>query len=746
MAQRGSVRHYLGLTGDVLTCHLCMLQTATAPTLFLFWRTTWDGSKTMRRLISPIVAPSLLTICLCVCSDLTYNNPTSPIPTPEIDSLARSGVVLTQHYSHSLCTPSRAALLTGRYHINTGLHYVLAPGTPAGLPADIPTLPMLLRRDAGYRAEMVGKWHLGHAFASQTPTGRGFQRFTGIYMWDTDSYDKTFTELPWDSPIAVDWVREEVVEDGAPVAFPFLEDQQVRFTHYAEPRHATEAIAREAVAAMERHVAEHSAEPLFLYVAFTAAHSPLQPLPRHTTPCEHIPHSWRRDFCGVVGGLDEAVGNVTRAARATLGENTVFIFASDNGGSPWFGGNNQPLRGSKATPLEGGVKTPSFLVDFSANQRFFGGGDGGGGDGAARCLAEAEFLPRYHHGTDQRVFAGLFHISDWLPTLLALAGAGPEGSDVDGVNMLPSLRAASSGGGDCAGGEGTTARNEMLIELYDAENFAFGESLAAYRYGRYKLVDGIVRDDASYFESRVDRLNCSETSLLRSLTETVNRGVDWLFGAAKADLLRITLTHVILQDQLTRPQKLGLVPTRRLFDLAQDPLEETNLLEHWSQFSSQRQEELANVVAHMTTKIGHFRRNMRRPQPAHRITPLDEWRQQTRVAGDCSANPHIPASHCGFTHPWLNHSASVEDWDEDVFRVPGLLSISDHSVLRARDMMLRGAVSLLLLSLLVTLLRLCFGRIPKPAVVDAGDKKKKKDKKKDSDGVAESKAAKSKEE
>lgn len=585
---------------------------------------------------------------------------------------------------------------------------------------------------------MVGKWHLGHAFASQTPTGRGFQRFTGIYMWDTDSYDKTFTELPWDSPIAVDWVREEVIDDSVqPSSFPFLNEQRVRFTHYAEPRHATEAIALEAIAAMERHAAEHSGDPLFLYVAFTAAHSPLQPLVRHTAQCEHIPHLWRRDFCGVVGGLDEAIGNLTRAAEKTLGESTVFIFASDNGGSPWFGGNNQPLRGSKATPLEGGIKTPSFVVDFSANQRFLGS--------VADCVAglERTFLPRYHHEDNQRVFPGLFHISDWLPTLLALAGADAS-SDIDGINMLRSLRSASWGNDNCTVSVGATSRNEMLIELYDAENFAFGESMAAYRLGSYKLVDGILRDDAFYFESHSDRLNCSEDSLLRSLTERVNRGIDWLFGTAKADLLRITLTHVLLQDQLTRSQKLGLIPTWRLYDLSEDPHEEINLFERWSELSSPRQEELTDVVAHMTAKIDHYRRGMRRPQPAHRITPLDEWRQLTRVAGDCSANPRIPASYCGFTHPWLNHSANIHDWDEDVFQVPGLLSISDHSVLRARDMMLRGTVSLLLLSVLLTLFRLCFGRIPKPAVPDSGDKKKKKDKKKESDGATESKAAKNK--
>lgn len=101
------------------------------------------------------------------------------IPTPNIDALAQKGVQLKQLYTHSLCTPSRAALLTGRYHINTGLTYVLTPGTPAGLPDNIATLPTVLKDVGNYSTSMVGKWHLGHCQRKQTPTGKGFESFTG---------------------------------------------------------------------------------------------------------------------------------------------------------------------------------------------------------------------------------------------------------------------------------------------------------------------------------------------------------------------------------------------------------------------------------------------------------------------------------------------------------------------------------------------------------------------------------------
>jgi arylsulfatase B len=81
-----------------------------------------------------------------------------------------------------------------------------------------------------------------------------------------------------------------------------------------------------------------TASPLFLYVAYTAAHSPLQPLPRHAAHCTHIPHTRRRDYCGMVVGLDEALCNLTATVESQLGNNTIMVVASDNGGSAYFGG------------------------------------------------------------------------------------------------------------------------------------------------------------------------------------------------------------------------------------------------------------------------------------------------------------------------------------------------------------------------------------------------------------------------
>ena len=150
-------------------------------------------------------------------------------------------------------------------------------------------------------------------------------------MWDADSYTKQFYAEPW-NPLMIDWVQE--YSNGT-------------YYHYAEPRHSTEAITSKAEEMMTQHAAEFGKKPLFLYVAYTAAHSPLQPLERHLNQCLHITHLWRRQFCGMVVGVDEGMKNLTRTAIETLGKDTIFVVTSDNGGSPWWGGMSQPYRGGK---------------------------------------------------------------------------------------------------------------------------------------------------------------------------------------------------------------------------------------------------------------------------------------------------------------------------------------------------------------------------------------------------------------
>ena len=204
------------------------------------------------------------------------------------------------HYVHSSCTPSRAALMTGRYSANVGLPCAIFPCSVAGLDDSYPTLPQLMR-GAGYSAHMVGKWHVGHSQWKQTPVGRGFESHVGSYMWSLEYFSK----LMWrdvSKPLTVDWGRH--FENGTS-------------EYFAEHRHTTVALTDEAINRMKDH---DGTKPLFLYVSFTAAHSPLQPESEWLEQCQHVPHPWRRHYCGLMVGLDIAVKDLVQGAKKYLGE------------------------------------------------------------------------------------------------------------------------------------------------------------------------------------------------------------------------------------------------------------------------------------------------------------------------------------------------------------------------------------------------------------------------------------------
>eukprot|EP01034_Spumella_vulgaris_P038086 gene38086-47000_t len=411
---------------------------------------------------------------------------------------------------------ARASIMTGRYHVNTGMNYVLAVASPGGLDPSIPTIPSLLKSQGHYSTAMAGKWHLGHAQHKMTPIGHGFDSFTGSYMWDVDSYSKQLYEVPW-HPLMIDWIAEHA--NGT-------------FRHYAEPLHATVAITVAAQDAIREHVSQglcchtkrpreilkhidddpasplsaltdedEERPPLFLYVPYTAAHSPLQPLPEHEAKCMHIKHHWRRGFCGMVVGMDEGIRNITETALDLLGTNTIVVVTSDNGGSPWFGGMNAPLRGSKSTPYEGGVRVPALIVDFTAEQRYLG--------------LHPKPISTPINTTQQRVYHGLMHSSDWLPTLLSYAGVSEEGQPegMDGLDFSQVLRRVpyqplpthSSLHNRLPGAEydlhGTSRsappllkevvespRKELLVEMYFSDDFIFGEELQSFILGDFKYV------------------------------------------------------------------------------------------------------------------------------------------------------------------------------------------------------------------------------------------------------------------
>lgn len=239
----------------------------------------------------------------------------SRIPTPNIDRMAAEGVRFTDFCSaSSVCSPARAALLSGRYPVRTGITGVLGPDDPGGIPATEVTLAGHLRR-AGYRTSCVGKWHLG-ARPGYLPLDRGFDEFFGL----------PYSHDMWPRPLMR---NNDVIESPANV----------------------ELLTRSFTEVAVEFIAENRERPFFLYVPYTAP---------------HIPLSVARRFRGAAPGglygatlreMDWSVGEILRAIRESgLDDNTLVLFSSDNG--PWYQGSSGPLRGRKREMWEGGVRVP----------------------------------------------------------------------------------------------------------------------------------------------------------------------------------------------------------------------------------------------------------------------------------------------------------------------------------------------------------------------------------------------------
>lgn len=307
------------------------------------------------------------------------------IPTPHIDSLAKNGVRCTNGYvSGPYCSPTRAGLLTGRYQQRFGHEF--NPGGRAenfGLPLSETTIADRLRA-AGYVTGLVGKWHLGDA-AKFHPPKRGFVEYFG-FLGGAHPYTPG---------------------RGAPI---LRGEQEV-----GEKEYLTDAFGREAAAFIDRN----KDKPFFLYLAFNAVHTPMQATDDRLKKFESIADKTRRTYAAMLSAMDDAVGKVLDRLRAAgVEDNTLIFFFSDNGGPTMpgttiNGSRNAPLRGSKRTTLEGGIRVP-FVVQWK------------------------DKLPA---GTvyDRPVIQ-----LDVQPTALAAAGVGakPEWK-LDGVNLLPYLDGAN---------------------------------------------------------------------------------------------------------------------------------------------------------------------------------------------------------------------------------------------------------------------------------------------------------------
>lgn len=244
----------------------------------------------------------------------------SSIPTPYLNRMAQEGVRLKHFYSASpVCSPSRAALLTGRYPVRTGIVNVLMPDAKSGLDPSARTIPKVLK-ERGYRTACIGKWHLG-TVTECTPNRQGFDEFYGL-PYSNDMYPLPLLR------------NAQTIEDSP---------QQ------------TSLISRFAAQAIE-FIARNRNAPFFLYLAHTAPHIPLAPSERFAGKSGH------GQYGDVIAELDWSVGQILESLKENgIDDNTLVMFTSDNG--PWYQGSTGNLQGRKGSTYEGGVRVP-FIARF----------------------------------------------------------------------------------------------------------------------------------------------------------------------------------------------------------------------------------------------------------------------------------------------------------------------------------------------------------------------------------------------
>jgi len=323
--------------------------------------------------------------------DVGYHG--SDIKTPNIDELAKNGARLEQFYAQPMCTPTRAALMTGRYPFRYGLQTLVIPsGYKYGLPTDEYLLPQALK-DAGYETAIIGKWHLGHADPKYWPRQRGFDYQYGPMIGELDYFThKQHGVTDW-------YLNNKVLE---------------------EPGYTTTLLGNAAVKLIDGH---DTAVPLYLYLTFNAPHTPYQAPQGYLDQYKNITDPSRRAYAASITAMDDEIGRVVAALkRKEMRDNTIIVFQSDNGGTQnaMFAGeldmskvkipcDNGPYRDGKGSLYEGGTRVPA-LINWPGHIR------------------------------PGMVVEGMMHVVDTYPTLLALAG-GQSGKNkpFDGIDMWATI-------------------------------------------------------------------------------------------------------------------------------------------------------------------------------------------------------------------------------------------------------------------------------------------------------------------
>ncbi len=305
-------------------------------------------------------------IVIMVADDIGYADPSfrgSPIETPNLDRLANEGVVLNRFYTAPICSPTRAALMTGRDPMRLGVAYgVVLPWDSGGVHTSEHFMPESFKA-AGYQTAMVGKWHLGHSQQSMHPNARGFDDF----------YGHLHTEVGYYPPFGI-LGGKDFQENGVTIEYDSL----------TEENYETFLLANRAGEWIKQR---DKSKPFFLYLPFLAPHEPLAAPDNLIKKYQHLEDdrapsrspsdefstigkltgikSRRGLYAAVVDAMDQAVGRVLKSLEDQgIADNTIVMFFSDNGATRVYGrggGNNAPFRGGKAEVYEGGIRVVSLM-------------------------------------------------------------------------------------------------------------------------------------------------------------------------------------------------------------------------------------------------------------------------------------------------------------------------------------------------------------------------------------------------
>jgi len=426
---------------------------------------------TVTVLCSVALADTKPNILFILADDLGYNelnfmNRTRGIITPNLDALADAGVILKNYYVQPICSPTRSAMMTGRYTIRLGTQSnVVYWDTPWGVSLNETFIPNNLK-DAGYRTAMFGKWHLGMYKDEYTPPRRGFDEHMGYYQgcgsaWThvsacchagSDHNDENYvckatayTGYDW-------WKTGPTPNNGTSMA-----DKTADHTNSAY------LIRDAAIDFLIRQKEEFADVPWYMYLPFQNIHGP------YTTDVTYYDmynsssfSEGEKTMFGYLTEMDFAVGKIMDTLKAQgFMENTVVIFSSDNGAPPaspdvnhqtpdGYIARNYPFRGHKALIFEGGTRVAGFI--------------------------SSPLLPNRVKGTESHE---LFHVTDWLPTIVGLAGGTTSRNrPLDGHDIWESITTASP-----------SPRTEMLYGINPIDNGGqAGFPKAGLRMGKYKIL------------------------------------------------------------------------------------------------------------------------------------------------------------------------------------------------------------------------------------------------------------------